>query len=373
LLLHELAHIRRADYLVNILQLTLEAIFFYHPLFGCISRDARRRREHCCDDVVLRHGTHPLTYAHTLLALKAQLNTFTKHQIIMQSTGKSGFAARIRRIVEPQSHRAARPVLLLPFAFVLAGALALYAAPVVPSDTATELVPYTLVVPERRTDVERRLPEASTAQPRIDNKQTAPDSLPPVQTEVAMELPKMNIMYIGVDNPLNLAVQGKPCEALEARLVGAGSLKHLGGCQYAAVVTQPGTVDIEVWDKQGKRIAVKTFRVKRIPDPTPTANYYRNQKVTREELENFTTIKALLLNFDFDAECSVVSYELTLMNPAEDPVMRINKGADLDQGCLALLKSAKPGAKIFFDNVKCQCPGDAAPRHLGGVSYKLAE
>ncbi|MCC6412756.1 MAG: M48 family metalloprotease [Saprospiraceae bacterium] len=372
LLLHELAHIRRADYLVNILQLTLEAVFFYHPLFGLISRDARRRREHCCDDVALSHGSNPVEYAQTLVALKMKLNKFTKHQLIMQTTGKSGFAARIRRIVEPQTHKAARPAMLLPLALLLTAAFTLHAGSEKPVIPVSEPVSYSLVMPERPAEVLRRDPEPALV-PVRNLEKASTDSLAPGQPEVAMELTKMNVVYIGVDNPLNLAVQGHACEDLEARLVGAGSLQPLGGCQYNIMVSKTGTVDVEVWDKTGKRIAVKTFRVKRVPDPTPTANLYRNQKLTVEELLEIRQINALLYNFDFDAECTVVGYELTVVNPREDAVMRYNTGALLDQGCLTLLKNTKPGAKIYFDEVKCKCPGDAAVRHLGGVSYTVAE
>jgi beta-lactamase regulating signal transducer with metallopeptidase domain len=47
---HELAHIRRRDYLVNLLQVLLEAVLFFHPLFWLLNRDVRRLREECCDE-----------------------------------------------------------------------------------------------------------------------------------------------------------------------------------------------------------------------------------------------------------------------------------------------------------------------------------
>lgn len=50
ILLHELAHILRYDYLVNMLQTSIEGLLFYHPVVWWISSVIRTEREHCCDD-----------------------------------------------------------------------------------------------------------------------------------------------------------------------------------------------------------------------------------------------------------------------------------------------------------------------------------
>jgi len=52
-LAHELAHIRRADYLWNILQTMIETLFFFHPAVWWVSRNLRQQRELCCDDAAL--------------------------------------------------------------------------------------------------------------------------------------------------------------------------------------------------------------------------------------------------------------------------------------------------------------------------------
>jgi beta-lactamase regulating signal transducer with metallopeptidase domain/biopolymer transport protein ExbD len=69
ILLHELAHVRRFDNLVNLLQRGVETVLFFHPAVWWASRWMRLEREHCCDAVVLRLGTSPQTYAETLAVL----------------------------------------------------------------------------------------------------------------------------------------------------------------------------------------------------------------------------------------------------------------------------------------------------------------
>jgi beta-lactamase regulating signal transducer with metallopeptidase domain len=69
ILLHELAHVRRWDNLVNLAQRVVEAVLFFHPAVWIVSRWVRLEREHCCDQVVLAHTGDPQTYAETLAAL----------------------------------------------------------------------------------------------------------------------------------------------------------------------------------------------------------------------------------------------------------------------------------------------------------------
>jgi uncharacterized protein (TIGR03435 family) len=71
LLLHELAHIRRHDYLVNILQSVAEALLFYHPAVWWVSGHMRAERELCCDDVAVSFSGDALTYARALAELES--------------------------------------------------------------------------------------------------------------------------------------------------------------------------------------------------------------------------------------------------------------------------------------------------------------
>ncbi|GEP96146.1 M56 family metallopeptidase [Chitinophaga cymbidii] len=70
ILLHELAHIRRKDYLVNILQNFSDTIFFFNPAMLWISALLREEREACCDDIVVAHTPHQSSYLHALVAFE---------------------------------------------------------------------------------------------------------------------------------------------------------------------------------------------------------------------------------------------------------------------------------------------------------------
>lgn len=71
LLAHEIAHIRRYDFLVNLVQTVVETLLFYHPAVGWLSERVREERENCCDDIVVSIcGGDTRGYTETLLALE---------------------------------------------------------------------------------------------------------------------------------------------------------------------------------------------------------------------------------------------------------------------------------------------------------------
>ncbi len=99
ILLHELAHIKRHDYLINILQAFVETILFFNPFVWLVSAIIRREREHCCDDLVLDHTREPLFYATALAALASGQKSAPA--LALAATGQSNHLFnRIQRIME---------------------------------------------------------------------------------------------------------------------------------------------------------------------------------------------------------------------------------------------------------------------------------
>ena len=100
ILLHELAHIKRYDYLINILQTIIETILFFNPFVWLVSAIIRTEREHCCDDLVLAHTNQPLIYATALAALASQ-PTPVSIMFTIAATGQTHYLfSRIKRIIE---------------------------------------------------------------------------------------------------------------------------------------------------------------------------------------------------------------------------------------------------------------------------------
>jgi beta-lactamase regulating signal transducer with metallopeptidase domain len=102
LLAHELAHVRRHDYLVNLLQSAIETLLFYHPAVWWVSARVREEREHCCDDLAVAACGDARCYATALLAME-QLRA--PPALALAASGGS-LVGRVRRLLLPSAAEA---------------------------------------------------------------------------------------------------------------------------------------------------------------------------------------------------------------------------------------------------------------------------
>lgn len=396
-LLHELAHIRRYDYLLNLFQIMVETCLFYHPLIWMMSREIRRRREYCCDDLVLKAGSNKLIYAQTLTNIQLT-QSHTQHIFLaMKSIGKSPFAIRIMRIAGITPKESPRVQLVLPGLFLLgicfsisvstaSGALPEMAESwqqVITPDTitpkpATTPRPAKTAIPLNATPTPRPAPTPlpSAASPDNDNQPApTPKAISPdLGAPVAVEAEKMNVLYIGVDNPLIVSVaENQSKQPISVKLSRNGTVKMTPEGNYTAIVTQPGQTEVQVFVGE-KMIYSKPYRIKRIPDPMPMLGTYRSGSYAKEELLSNPEIKAIMANFDFDAVCEVTYFEVTFMPQGSNPQSTVTvNGSRLPDALIkAIRETTNAGTNaLFIDNIKVKCPGDATARHLGGLAFKF--
>jgi len=123
LLLHELAHIRRHDYLVNLLQSVVEGLLFYHPAVWWVSHVIRTEREHCCDDAVVALRGDARGYAGALAALE----TMRAPQAALAATGGS-LVKRVRRLLRHPEGPQASPASTVAALVLLIGAATMLSA-----------------------------------------------------------------------------------------------------------------------------------------------------------------------------------------------------------------------------------------------------
>jgi beta-lactamase regulating signal transducer with metallopeptidase domain len=97
-LLHELAHIRRNDYLINIAVAVIETVLFFNPFVYLLAKSLKKEREHCCDDLVLQYTFNPYDYASALLSLEKM--RIGIQPLAVAATGESGqLLNRVKRIM----------------------------------------------------------------------------------------------------------------------------------------------------------------------------------------------------------------------------------------------------------------------------------
>ncbi len=113
ILAHEMAHILRNDFLINLLMTTIEILMFYHPVVWFLTKQIRTEMEHCCDDLTVKLYPNRLDYARSLLKLQT-IGTAPNGGIAMALfTQKKSLMKRIQRLFrnEPDSEYPKTPII----------------------------------------------------------------------------------------------------------------------------------------------------------------------------------------------------------------------------------------------------------------------
>jgi beta-lactamase regulating signal transducer with metallopeptidase domain len=99
LLVHELSHIRRYDELVNLVQVGVETLLFFHPCVWWLSRRVRQERENCCDDLAASVLGSRVEYAGALIAMESLRQT----NVLSLSANGGSLMKRIKRLLDPKT------------------------------------------------------------------------------------------------------------------------------------------------------------------------------------------------------------------------------------------------------------------------------
>jgi beta-lactamase regulating signal transducer with metallopeptidase domain len=107
ILSHEIAHIMRNDYVFNIIQSVIEALFYFHPAVWWISANIRAERENCCDDVAIALCGNSMTYAKALVSLQ-EMAYYSSPNLAMAFAGqrKNQLLFRVQRILKQPNNKA---------------------------------------------------------------------------------------------------------------------------------------------------------------------------------------------------------------------------------------------------------------------------
>jgi len=192
---------------------------------------------------------------------------------------------------------------------------------------------------------------------------------------VAIEPEKMNVFYIGVENPIAVSAAGVSPTDLLVNATGGGVTKTGGaGGKFVLKFTTPGecSISVSAKTKDGTKPQgpPKKFRVKKIPDPVAkVGGKTGNVEMKKMELASIAGVGAELAGFDFDARFIVTSFELSAVVKGalkSEPC----QGNNLSPAAKSILASAGVGSKIFIENVKAKGP-DGTIRSIPGVTIKV--
>ena len=181
---------------------------------------------------------------------------------------------------------------------------------------------------------------------------------------------KMNVLYIGVNNPISVSAPGTPTDKVRVSM-SAGSISSAGGGKYNVRVSSPGTAHIsvsaEVAPGKTQTLSSTEFRVKRIPDPIAKFAGKTGGSMATVALKAQNALFAKLDNFDFDASFKVTKFTMILAKPRADAIVLSTSGGQLSSSMSSALNGIVPGTRVIFDNIVAVGP-DGTSRQLNAVA-----
>ncbi len=189
-----------------------------------------------------------------------------------------------------------------------------------------------------------------------------------------VSLDKMNVLYIGVDNPVSISVPGVANENVTAGISGAGgSLSKAGGASYVAKVAAVGEANISITaNLEGKQTPMGTFkyRVKRVPDPVAMIANTKGGNVAKNILLAQTAVIPVMENFDFELFFRVTSFKMTYIPRGKDLIEMDSNNNLITGGMKSALSNARPGDKVYFEYIRAVGP-DGTTRQLSAVNFTI--
>lgn len=186
---------------------------------------------------------------------------------------------------------------------------------------------------------------------------------------VAVSAEKMNVLYIGAENPLNISAAGVAPSDLVVVISGCGAtLSNTGNGKYIAKATATGTCMVTVMQKTPKGMkqqgAPIAFRVKKFPNPPLKVNgktSFGNIEMQLSDVKNITSIGTDNSGYDFNATFKVTEFKISIYGGGTAQEFNC-PGNSLSQAAKEALSRVRKGYKVYLEDIKVQAPD--GPRDL---------
>ena len=193
---------------------------------------------------------------------------------------------------------------------------------------------------------------------------------------------KMNVLFIGLDNPISISVPGVPNNKVKPSIEGAGASlspdSKLGGGHYIASVTSAtgGKATIRVSaEVGGKQMPMGAFeyRVKSVPNPVATMGGKAEGGPINKNLLMASSMIPVMKDFYFELFWQITEFKMSIAGKGIEYAEFSVKGNQLDENCKSVIARAKPGTKIFFEYIRGRMVNtkDQSTRQLSPMTFVL--
>jgi len=192
------------------------------------------------------------------------------------------------------------------------------------------------------------------------------------QASLVVSPTKMNVFYVGVDNPVDISVPGIASSKLVPS-ISQGSIRRGSKGGYLVKVRRPGKAKISVSAKLStgtKSMGAKDFRVKKVPDPVAKVAGVKGGAIPHSRLQAANRVDAVMENFDFDLRFNITSFVVSTKTRDGYVIDKPASGSRITSEQKALIRGARKGQKIYFEDIKSKGP-DGSIRNLGTLMFKI--
>jgi len=182
---------------------------------------------------------------------------------------------------------------------------------------------------------------------------------------------KMNVFYIGVENPVDISVSGVPQDKVFPTISGDANITRSGN-SYIVKVNKTGDVSISVsadFSGDKKMMGKKDFRVKRVPDPVATVGGVSSGPIDKNLLIAVPGVRAELANFDFALTFTIIEFKVSAMVKGFER-SEISKSSRFTPQQLELIRSLPSGSKVYVESVRASGQ-DGSTRNLNNIILQL--
>lgn len=194
---------------------------------------------------------------------------------------------------------------------------------------------------------------------KVQTYKTTPQTYQVARPSAVVSPDKMNVLFIGVANPVSISAPGIPKEKLHIS-VSNGSYTGKDG-KYEITVNSPGdatvTVSGELQPGKTQTLGSTLFRIKRVPDPVAQFAGRSSGATSATNLKAQDRLFAKMIDFYFDLKFDVVRFNMIILRPRQDAVSMSATGSELTAAMKTALGTITPGSRVIFTNIMAKGPG----------------
>ncbi len=184
---------------------------------------------------------------------------------------------------------------------------------------------------------------------------------------------KMNVFYIGVDNPVSISVPGI-AEANLRPSISVGTLtRDAGGKEYIVRVPQgqpKAVISVDaMYQGETRRMGAAEFRIRRVPSPVAEIAGQVEGAIDKSTLLAAGAIIPVMRDFEFELFFEVKSFRMTTI-VGGDGISKRGTGNRFSDEMISMIQNARKGQKFFFENIQAEGP-DKIPRSLSPISLEI--